>query len=651
MRSVHPLLSTSRAAQFRLHAQAVLVICTAAILLGVVTNPVNAQPARGGGEPPESGAEALAAWNADAGEAARAVRPQAKARAAAASARAIVTLRPRADLSSDAWDARRDTYDRDYVYPATRPLRLDGCASRVDGVPVADSPLPGPSWTLEPLDRQHDGRIEVRPRVGVCAKTVALPALGRWRITLTVRDAAGSSASATKEMTFRDVLVAAIGDSFASGEGNKLKGWADEQCHRSSVAWPAELARRLENASTAVTFLSFACSGAEISHLITRPYKGQVSKGQQILKPQLRVLRSLLGSPLRFDTRPVDVLLGSAGINDLGVGAILEDCAIGGGRCRRDLSRKLAGLPDSYNSLELALSDNIRLGQAYFAGYPARIFTNATDDFDTCGVFGTATIGDAEWITDQAVGLNKAFSQAADRHRWSFVGTTDLFRRHGYCADVSPRGMTGATWFRSWVSSVNRQGDNKGTAHPNLQGHRTTAAEVRRFVRTDVAAPPTDRFVVRFLRLHMTDNRKIPWPGTATVGVGPGGSSSCGREREDLTELKLGQSNDLSANPCLRFVVQTAGRTIEASASTILNGPEDPEDIPQDEQQPPGQRRRTEGRRAFEVARLHARANGWDATSPVAPQPRVQRLVDAHDDGRFELEYEITTEPVVAPPQ
>jgi hypothetical protein len=169
-----------------------------------------------------------------------------------------VALVGRADLSARAWDSSRDVYSDDYIYPKSRPVRLDGCGSRIDGASIAGSSLPGASWVLEPLDGPG-APIEVAGRPGSCATTAQLPALGRWRITLVVGpDAAGASARAVKELSFKDILVAALGDSFASGEGNpgSAKRWVDAQCHRSRGAWPARLARSLENDSTAVTVLS-----------------------------------------------------------------------------------------------------------------------------------------------------------------------------------------------------------------------------------------------------------------------------------------------------------------------------------------------------------------------------------------------------------
>jgi hypothetical protein len=84
----------------------------------------------------------------------------------------------------------------------------------------------------------------------------------------------------------RDLLIVSIGDSYGSGEGNpdvpqkfatgpfdiplpivaREAKWEDKRCHRSATAGAAQAAMRLEmtDPHTSVTFLSFACSGANV---------------------------------------------------------------------------------------------------------------------------------------------------------------------------------------------------------------------------------------------------------------------------------------------------------------------------------------------------------------------------------------------------
>jgi hypothetical protein len=556
---------------------------------------------------------------------------------ASAEVRTAVRLSPRADVSRTAWSTRDDTYDRTYVYPLRRELGLNSCGSTIDGVPVAKSRLAGPSWQLEPLAGQASAPIGVPASVGRCSIRVGLPALGRWRIRTSIVDGAGATTTDTQDVTFRDVVVAAVGDSFASGEGNKLGGWVDGECHRSFAAWPQVVARSLENATTSVTFLSLACTGAGIEHLVDTNYSG-AGGGPANLRPQLKVLRSVLGSPLDPGTRSVDVLLANVGINALPVGRILEECSLAHPftHCRRNVSSLLAKLPALYDRLELGLTRNVRLGAAYFVGYPARIFTDSDDDYADCGVFAVMdTPEDDQWIDEQVSRINTRLAEAAARHSWSVVQTRDLFRRHGYCADE--------TWFRSRESSQHGQGNDMGTAHPNLQGHRQTARHVLPTVRTDTPVQGPQVFDVRLLRMRVTDKLHVPWPGQVSMSMQPSLRGGCGHLVETATGLQLNVWNDLSANPCTRFHVRTAGRTVRLSVSTFLNAVKRHDNPPQDEQQGPGQPTSARpGTVIFALDRFLRRADGWDASPSVGPQHEVKRFTATRQGGHVELEYEIT---------
>jgi hypothetical protein len=253
-----------------------------------------------------------------------------RATAASAIPGSRVQLMPRAALAFAAWNDQKDTYRDSYVNPRQWQIRLNGCDSVVDGQTIGPlSTKPSPSWTLEPLDGQAvDGQplpavsVPSEPGPGTCARTIFLRALGRWRITMTVTGAAGVPASVATERTFRDVLIAAVGDSFTSGEGGKTRNgsWADEQCDRGMNAWPALLAReRVENGSITVTYLNFACSGAEVKQLTTEFYNG-INPPRHLfpLKPQLQALRNAIGDPLNPAPRTVDLLVANVGINEMG---------------------------------------------------------------------------------------------------------------------------------------------------------------------------------------------------------------------------------------------------------------------------------------------------------------------------------------------
>ncbi len=450
-----------------------------------------------------------------------------------------------------------------------------------------------------------------------------MPALGRWRVTLTVRGSSGTTSTDVRAATFRDVLVAAVGDSFASGEGNRLDGWVDESCHRSRVAWPAQVAERLESAMTAVTFLSFACSGAEVDKVSHRSYEGIEPDGDRRLPPQLSALSRHLGDPLSPTTRPVDVLLGAVGVNDMaeGAGSVLGNCAVGSaGDCRQDLSADVAGLAASYDRLELAMSAKLRLRRAYFLGYPSRIFTDAEDEIATCGAFSVMSRAEALWLTGTVDEINREIALSSLRNGWSMAATKDLFRTHGYCADQSPGGVE---WFRGWSNA----GDRSGVAHPNFQGQRATAAHVAARVRLDGAVPAPQSFTVRFLGVRITD-RLGRSDGRATVGLLGGYFNACGRESMTVAGVRTGQLVDVSANPCARWVVRTAGRAVGVRIRASFPRP---------------------ATTSVEATRLHRRRDGWSATPPIGPTHRVRRLEGASGGVRYVVRYEVTAEPGAVP--
>jgi hypothetical protein len=595
-----------------------------------------------------------------------------------------VALLPRADLSAAAWNSSTDTYDHDYVYPGSWSILLDGCGSQIDGVPIAGSSLPGASWLLEPVDRATPGTpIKFTGGPGSCRLEVQLPELGTWRITLEVGQTLTHPglAHATKTVVFNDVLVVALGDSFASGEGNpgSDKRWIDAQCHRSATPWPARLARSLETDTTAVTFLNLACSGASLEHLTDVSYAGMAPEGQKPLKPQVRALRSMLGDPLKPGTRGVDLLLASVGINILPVSSTLVECAadlipgVGPEECQRNFSHEFDRLPGLYDELELSLSANIRLlGQFHLIGYPGRIMTDAHDEYPKkitgfvcslspscttsatlCGAFAGMRVRDKQWITKTVETVNSKLIAAGKRHGWIVTPTIDLFRRHGYCS------LPGTTWFRSVSESLLKQGNVSGTAHPNASGHKATYLAVAKKVKLDLspgrAEPQPVRLVVRFKRLrfvsptpNLRSNSIRSWDKPAFVGVMRGALNDCGSQGSALvTVAKSSAWVDVSKEPCMQYTIETQGRTfvVRASVRVVIS----PISV-----RPPGNPGRTTIYTA-QAQQFHLRADGFDASiDPVGPatQPREVLTIARGDGGFFQVEYTITKEsasPVVAP--
>lgn len=400
-------------------------------------------------------------------------------------ARPDVALARRADGAWAAFNHSTGHYNSGYVAPSEWLLGLDGCAS------LAGIGSPGIAyygWKLIPLADQGNEFTHLATQ---CKSAVKIPRLGRWRVELTVLTRSKQAHTASRDFTLRDLVVVSIGDSYSSGEGNPDKNndspsplgneeWKDAQCHRSASGWPFRTALELENRTTSVTFLSFACSGAKFHDLYFSGYTG-IEEGRE-LQGQLFAVQDTLGRPLAPGSRNVDVLLVSIGVNNLGFSDILNTCAksIGNdcteGSDASHVNAGILGLPTKFMELGSYIRYTLRPPKVFLAEYPSRVFTDSDDDHGGCGIFNAGMNSDeAHWLSDRGDDLNAGIRTAADTYGWTYIGgIRDAFRGHGYCADDED------TWFRSWSGSQTLQADEYGTAHPNREGHRVV---------TGIAAP------------------------------------------------------------------------------------------------------------------------------------------------------------------
>lgn len=205
-------------------------------------------------------------------------------------------------------------------------------------------------WELRgPMMSAVDYELETAPAVsqvrGSCAQSphLRVPNISQpYRLRLT---RVNPALLLETDVRIEQKLIVALGDSFASGEGNpdhpakfeksvdnrRLKHdwylgnyssqvllagnsaqWWDLACHRSLLAWPsmAALKQAINEPHSVVQFASFACSGAEIYdglfnpqveppgfEYMTNPAKGKFSGGKysvQLQRSQLQALAQLL---------------------------------------------------------------------------------------------------------------------------------------------------------------------------------------------------------------------------------------------------------------------------------------------------------------------------------------------------------------------
>lgn len=390
------------------------------------------------------------------------------------------------------------TPSREEIHAPERTVELDACAA-------APGPEAGYAW-----------RFDGGPPVSAGCRTVhTFAALGPHRVEVSAT-AAGRTMSFAQTIELTDYLIVSLGDSYASGEGvpevpgryavafppcvsdGRLRlttpclreaaeeaGWTGGACHRSSWAGPAQAALALErdDPHRTVTFVSLACSGAEIEAGVLAP---QVSRPPRRL-PQLEALASLLCPPAVVCTRPeqrrrVDALIISIGGNDIGFSDIVKACVRLIGSCTRAATDdspvaqarpKLLALGQQYVRLYRAINDTLE---------PAHVFLTEYADAWTEGT-GPCTIGgfplgagirrdDVRWLHEHlSQPLNATGRGLARILGWGYIDSIAAgFREHGYCAEEP--------WIVRYHESWVRQGDDRGTLHPNRAGQAFIARRI-----------------------------------------------------------------------------------------------------------------------------------------------------------------------------
>ena len=352
-----------------------------------------------------------------------------------------------------------------------------------------------------------------------CKVTLTTPTLG----TFTVRGSLSKASdpkhveltSATGKILVKDLLIAAVGDSNGSGEGNGP--FFDYQCNRSFKSYQFRTAQAIEKADrrTSVTLVWTSCSGARIEHLTTRKYPGVHPAFGPALPPQVAQVSDALTFPVRpyapragRTPRKVDVVLTSVGVNDLSFGSVLEFCIKGSLRSSPGLRQmvpslqcenrrvketkdingdtsfsgsssskdptldavvrgRIDGLKRGYLSYQRSLASELAVppSQVILTEYP----DFATNDHqELCGtragdylIHPFPALAKNEWAWLQTMGdlLNGAVARSGFTH---VTGLSQQFLGRGYCAVGSlivP--LPKALFFVQ----------TEGAFHPNEQGH------------------------------------------------------------------------------------------------------------------------------------------------------------------------------------
>jgi Ca2+-binding RTX toxin-like protein len=361
------------------------------------------------------------------------------------------------------------------------------------------------------------------------------PDEGTYSVKLTVTQPGGITAQQTRQVKVEDFLIASLGDSIASGEGNPdipkpsltlPAEWQDSiagksRCHRSAKSGRALAARWLEMADThsSVTFVDLTCSGARIQGDIDesdgKPVAGEHGKGgllsayegieppnskctdepsrrtnfQFCIPPQLAQLKGLL------QNRKIDAILLSIGANDMGFSELVTACLktprcdAPSGAGSKIFDQRIKLLPGRYATLKAALAQQ-------FPSVPAdRVMISQYHDVtrNQAGNVDLACVGlgslpapipewaplridhfEANWAANTVVPkLNEAVRNAATNNGWTLADDNPLL-------DVP-------TLFRhhgycstdSWVvdiaGSFANQGGKDGAFHANFAGQTAYA--------------------------------------------------------------------------------------------------------------------------------------------------------------------------------
>ena len=297
--------------------------------------------------------------------------------------------------------------------------------------------------------------------------------------------------------------IVALGDSYASGQGDKTSaGWLDPTCYRSYNA-AARLAE--EHLTTAtnqtVNFTFLACNGSTINN--SNPAQSLLGWGGQ--------LDTALSLADPDGSHPVDAMTISIGGNDIGFANIVANCMTPFNSCSTDPN--VTGLP-GMGTVQQALqalggyasTDPGELGQlvqqvnshadienVYLTEYPDPTTgpIDAQGDNNLCGspadppfsvpeTFISAD--DAFWASSTVIqGLNMALqaavsmgnNQSGTHAVWHYVsGISNAFYTHGYC---NPGTGSGGRFLNTWGDSMSSQGDKNGTMHPNDEGQHAIA--------------------------------------------------------------------------------------------------------------------------------------------------------------------------------
>ncbi|WP_232293460.1 SGNH/GDSL hydrolase family protein [Stigmatella aurantiaca] len=335
----------------------------------------------------------------------------------------------------------------------------------------------------------------------------------------------------------RDVLIASLGDSYASGEGvpdlRQYGGWLfwkwadakwmDARCRRSLFSAPglAALMYAKINPHVSVTHLTYACSGAKMSEGLLEEYEGaSPPESAAALRPQVD---EFIGD-LEKAGRTPDYLTISAGGNDIGFADIVTAAATGSvDDVKKVVKRSVrCGV---MSVAEDALTLKAKLDSSRFIRGQTQIllteYPNPTNLWrlpeNSVGIVGTKeefkedcapskgkiNFVPSAWVLGMVMQISREelreinekvaaplsdmttrLADAVGARRVS--GIDEEFRLHGYCAPglFTPNGIV--RWVNTVRDSSRMMGLVKlsGAMHPNIRGQAAIARHILEKIRS-----------------------------------------------------------------------------------------------------------------------------------------------------------------------
>jgi hypothetical protein len=336
----------------------------------------------------------------------------------------------RGDVSSNAY-----RYDPAYVHPTALNATFDGCPTE------EEDDATGPTqhrYTWQIVDTSTSTVLQTFGPVATCNFTHAFAVdavTGRGapntgvRLTITNPSAPSTpilDSPFEQSVVVRDYLIVSIGDSYASGEGNpdipqvmaedpifhvplpsvvREAHWEDQRCHRSALAGSAQAALQLERSDphSSVTYISFACSGANVKNPAYKdvnpfdPYdiaNNQTDKGSGILD---RYAGIVMPDPADFSygarlpnqidqvkdavgTRHIDAMVMSGGGNDIGFSNVATLCVMAADCKNRQVTANEITRPGvQKTSLDTRVKDDLATLDGIYDELATRLNTSGLD--------------------------------------------------------------------------------------------------------------------------------------------------------------------------------------------------------------------------------------------------------------------------------